>query len=193
MTHTTIPTTLTVDEFLVYGDRIKHSELVRGQLRVTEPASGRHGAVGGVLFGALYAFVEERGLGVCFVDNTGFALPGLPATVRAPDVSFVHADHLPSEGLGTGFLPLAPDLAVEILSPSDSASVLGDKLADYFAAGTQLVWVVDLDRRTVAVHAAGAPVRWLGEGDTLDGGAVLPGFAVPIVRLFARLAPRRDS
>jgi Uma2 family endonuclease len=180
-----------VDEFLVYGARVKHSELVRGRLRVSEPASGMHGAVGTVLVAALAAFVDERELGFAFMDNTGFALPGLPDTVRAPDVSFVRADQIPAEGFGPGFLRVAPDLAVEILSPDQSAWAMDEKLQDYFAAGTRLVWVIDPLRRTVAVHPHDAAPRWLGEGDALDGGDVLPGFAIPVARLFRRVAPRR--
>ena len=107
----------------------------------------------------LATYVRQHRLGVCFADSTGYALSNLPNTVRASDASFVRADRLPPEGISGGFVQLAPDLAVEVLSPSESASELSEKLADYRAAGTSLVWVIDPVKRTVAVIAVDAPVR----------------------------------
>ena len=186
-------TLLTADEFLVHPAARERSELVRGALRVRSPASGVHGLVAGTVYWLLSAHVRAHRLGTCFPDSTGFCLsiPGDEEdSVRAPDVSFVRGDRLPAGGLrvGDGFLHLAPDLVVEVLSPSESASSLDDKLADYLAAGTRLLWVVDPSLRRVAVHAPTAPTRRLGERDTLDGGDVVPGFAVPVVALFERVA-----
>ncbi|MGQ0714899.1 MAG: Uma2 family endonuclease [Gemmatimonadaceae bacterium] len=79
-------------------------------------------------------------------------------------------------------------MAVEILSPSETASRLDEKLEDYGASRVPLVWVIDPERRTVSVIAADAPVRWLREGDTLDGGSIIPGFACPVSDLFAGIA-----
>ncbi|HEY4216816.1 MAG TPA: Uma2 family endonuclease [Gemmatimonadaceae bacterium] len=165
------------------------SELVRGDIRMMTPASGAHGAVAGAIFAALNAFVEARQLGVCFPDNTGFELPGLDDTVRSPDVAFVRADRLPAEGIGSGFLAVAPDLVVEVLSPTETASDLEDKLRDYRRAGTSLVWVVDPAKRLVCVRSAGAAERWIDESGDLDGDDLLPGFSFPVNRLFVRLAP----
>ena len=178
---------VTSDEFLTLPEAREASELVRGEIRVMTPASGAHGAVAGTIFAALNAFVEARQLGLCFPDNTGFLLPGLGDTVRSPDAAFVRGDKLPAQGIGTGWLSLAPDLVVEILSPSETESELEAKLRDYHAAGTQLVWVVDPAARAVTIRGASAPERSLTEADALDGGDVLPGFAIPVSRLFARL------
>jgi Uma2 family endonuclease len=153
------------------------------------PASGAHGAVAGAIFAALNAFVEARQLGVCFPDNTGFALPGLDDTVRSPDVAFVRADRLPADGIGAGFVAAAPDLVVEVLSPTESASDLEDKLRDYRQAGTSLVWVVDPVKRIVCVRSAGAAERWIDETGELDGDTLLSGFSMPVRSVFARLAP----
>jgi Uma2 family endonuclease len=144
--------------------------------------------VAGVIFAALNAFVEAERLGVCFPDNTGFLLPELGDTVRSPDAAFVGAGKLSVEGIGAGWVAVAPDLVVEVLSPSETASELDEKLRDYRSAGTRLVWVIDPAKRVVSVRAADAPERWLSEGDTLDGGEVLPGFTIAVSRLFARLA-----
>ena len=190
-TATASTTLLTADEFLVHPAARERSELVRGEIRMMTPASGPHGIVCANIHGLLWTYVRQQRLGRCFTDGTGFALPGLPSTVRSPDAAFVRADRFPAAGLPTssGFLPLAPDLVVEVLSPSETASDLDEKLADYLMAGTPLVWVVDPAKRRVSIIAADAPVRWLREGDTLDGGSVLPGFSCPVAELFDGLAP----
>lgn len=182
------PEAMTVDEFLVYGAEVKHSELVRGRVRVYDPASPMHASIGGALFLPLALFVEQHGLGVVFMDNTGFELPNLRDTVRAPDVSFISTDRVPVAGFGRGFGRFAPDLAVEILSPDQSAWEMNEKLEDYLIAGTRLVWIIDPMNRSVAVHPHDGPVRWLHEDDVLDGGGVLPGFTTPIAPLFRRVA-----
>jgi Uma2 family endonuclease len=179
---------VTADEFLTHPAAMGPSELVRGEIRVMTPASGPHGVVAGTMFAALNSFVEARQLGLCFPDNTGFLLPGLGDTVRSPDVAFVRAGQLPREGIGPGWIAVAPDLVVEILSPSETASDLEEKLRDYRDAGTRLIWSVDPERRVVAVRNERAPDRLLSELDALDGGDVLPEFTMSISKLFARLA-----
>lgn len=190
-------TLLSADEFLAAprSDDVRQ-ELVRGEIRSMTPAGGWHATVGDNLYGPLREFVRAGRLGRCVFDGAGFLLPlppelrrlsrdGRPRdTVRSPDVAFVRADRVPPGGFGPGWIPLAPDCAVEVLSPSETASDTEEKLADYQAAGTPLVWVVDPAKRLVAVYAADAPVRWLREGDTLDGGSVLPGFTLPVNALF---------
>jgi Uma2 family endonuclease len=112
----------------------------------------------------------------------------LPHTVRVPDGSFVRADRLPVAGVGPALLTLAPDIAIEVLSPSATATELEDKLDDYVAAETPLIWVVDPLRRTVMVIAANAPVRWLREGDAMDGGTVVHGFSCAVTEIFDGIA-----
>jgi Uma2 family endonuclease len=177
----------TADAFLVRPGASQPAELVRGEIRVMTPAGGAHGAIAGTIFAALHAFVEPRDLGICFPDNTGFLLPGLGDTVRSPDVAFVRADRLPERGLGAGWMTVAPDLVVEVLSPTETPSELEEKLRDYKTAGTRLVWVVDPATRIVSVRTANGE-SLLREGNELDGGDVLPGFALAITQLFARLA-----
>lgn len=179
---------VTATEFLSHPAAMGSSELVRGAIRVMTPASGAHGVVAGAIFAAINAFVELNQLGVCFPDNTGFLLPGLGDTVRSPDVSFVRAERLPDQGIGPGWVNVAPDLIVEVLSPTETASELEEKLRDYRAAGTRLAWIVDPVARVVSVRSASAAEFWLAESETLDGGDVLPGFSFPVARVFARLA-----
>ena len=114
------------------------------------------------------------------------------AEPRSPSVRYLHygtwPEVLPPEGLRPGLLKLAPDLAIEVLSPSETASDVQEKLDDYKAAGTSLVWVVDPERRTVMIIPSDAPVRWLHKGDTLDGGEVIPGFTCPVSEIFEGIA-----
>jgi Uma2 family endonuclease len=130
-----------------------------------------------------------------FGDGFGYELREIPHTVRVPDVSFVRADRLPPGGFGGELFKGAPDLAIEVLSPSETVSRLDEKLADYAAARTPLTWIDDVERRTVAVIAASQPGRWLGENDTLTADRVIPDFSCAVADLFegvARESARRD-
>lgn len=179
---------MTVEEFLVCDIDEKKAELVRGELRVTPPASAGHGMVVANLLRLLLPYVSTYGLGRVFGDGFGYQLVELPHTVRVPDASFVRADRLPPNGLGRGLFKGAPDLAVEVLSPTETASDLDEKLEDYGAVHTSLVWIVDPERRTVMIIAANEPATWLREGDTLTGGEVIEGFSTPVADLFSDVA-----
>jgi Uma2 family endonuclease len=179
---------MTVEEFAEYNFPDGKVELVRGEPRVMPPAGAPHGGVESNLLGLLLPFVTRHRLGRVFSDGVGYELIALPRTVRNPDASFVRSDRLPPEGLRPGFLKMAPDLAVEVLSPSETASELEEKLDDYRAAGTPLIWVIDPDRRTVMIVSRDAPLRWIRADGTLDGGDVVPGFRCRVGDLFEGLA-----
>lgn len=180
---------LTADEYLARVQRThEFSELVRGEVRPVSPAGLPHNRIALNALLALDRHVRAHGLGRCFTDNAGFRLPIPRAegdTVRSPDVAFVSFARM--EDLPTGYAGVAPELVVEVLSPDDSARELDERLDDYFAAGTRLVWVVDPERRTVAVHSDAGPTRRLREADALDGADVVPGFTLPVRELFAGL------
>lgn len=188
---TTVDTTtlLTLEEFAALPDGDARLELVRGEVRPMAPAHGPAASVASTIHGLLFAHVRPRHLGRTYVDNAGFALLGARHTSRSPDVAFVRAGRLPPEGIGPGPIRVAPDLVVEVLSPTETASVLEDTLADYREAGTPLMWVVDPMLRQVTVHASDGPSYTLRVGDTLTGGPVLPDFSVPVAELFDGLAP----
>lgn len=181
--------TISADEFLFHPAAKERSELVRGHIRMMTPASGRHGLVSGTIFWLLTTYVRQQRLGTCFADSTGYTLPNLPNTVRAPDASFVRADRLSPESIADGFLTLAPDLAVEVLSPSESKGDMAEKLDDYRVAGVRLVWVIDVATRAVRIIGEDGSVVVLGVGQELTGGTVIPGFSCDVSELFEGLAP----
>jgi Uma2 family endonuclease len=163
-------------------------ELVDGVL--VEKAMGfRESLLAFALGGILRAFVVPRNLGlVSGPDGTLRLFPGL---VRIPDVAFISWDRIPDRRVPEAPIPgLAPDLAVEVLSPSNTTAEMARKRGEYFAAGVRLVWSVDPRSRTVTVHDAEGRSTTLDEAATLDGGAVLPGFAMPLKDLFAELDRR---
>lgn len=154
----------------------KRTELVKGRLVVREPAGYRHGEVAASLTRILGTFVYARGLGSVVAAETGFKLFTDPDTVRAPDVGFIHRDRVPSPP-PAGYAALAPDLAVEVLSPDDRAGEVLAKVADWLSAGCRVVWVVDPVHRTARVYRADGSESLLAEDDALDGEDVLPGFS----------------
>ncbi|SRR6266571_2674830 len=148
-------------------------ELVDGEIRVS-PGGARHGAVSLRLAALLHAFVRGRQLGVVFESNTGFRLPG--GNVRSPDACFVAAGRFADDRLPDGFADVAPDLAVEVISPGDRPRHVLDKVGEYLEAGVRLVWVIDPKRQRAVAYRSMSEVRELGPADELDGEDVLPGF-----------------
>ena len=177
---------LTADEYLARVQRThEFSELVGGEIRPMSPAGARHNIIAVNLVVALTLYLRDHPIGRAFTDNAGFRLPIPDAeddTVRSPAAAFVSFERM--RDVPVGFAPVAPDLAVEVLSPGDTVRDLDERMDDYFAAGTRAVWVIDPDRRTVAQHATTAPTRRLRERDTLDGADVVPGFTMPVRALF---------
>jgi Uma2 family endonuclease len=153
-------------------------ELIDGEPVEMMATGGESGWTSGILFAELLNHVRSRELGWVFPPETGFVLFPDRDTVRSPDAAFVAGDRL--ERPPKGFIPLAPDLAVEVLSPSDRMADALGKVAMYLEAGVRLVWLVDPERRTVSIFSQYTPPFMLRDGDTLSGGDVLPEFARPI-------------
>jgi Uma2 family endonuclease len=160
-------------------------ELVSGELRIMSPAGSRHGRIALRLGSLLEQFVRQGRLGATFGAETGFILARNPDTVRAPDAAFVAAARVPASGLPDGYFPGAPDLGVEVISPSEAAAEINRKVGEYFAAGARLVWIVYPDTRQVVVFRSARASVALGADDTLDGGELLPGFACRVAEIFA--------
>jgi Uma2 family endonuclease len=166
------------------SDEAERYELYAGVLREVEAMGGWHGEIGVELIGPLYLYLRTNPIGRVYTDSTHFVLMRDPDVVLMPDVSFVSADRLPPYEAREGVMHLAPDLAVEILSPSNRAREMAEKVALYQQAGVRLIWVVQPRRRAVTVHTLGGEPRTLHETDELDGGDVLPGFRLPVADLF---------
>ena len=181
-------TPVTADELPLVSARLsilgKRTELVRGDLVVMAPAGGRHGQVAHKFGLCIGNHVLERDLGRVFAAETGFLLRRSPDTVRAPDVAFVAGERLGTEESPSGFPEMAPDLAVEVVSPGDSTAAVQDKIRDWLEAGTRAVWVAYPDTQSVTVHRHGQPAKVLRDADILEGGPVLPDFAVLVRELF---------
>lgn len=173
----------TAEQLLDLPDDGMRHELVEGTLRTMTPAGGEHGRIGARLLIRVGVFVESRRLGEVFTAETGFWLGRDPDTVRAPDLAFVRADRVPDARV-PGFVPLAPDLVAEVVSPNDRAVEVAGKALSWLDAGVRLVWVVDPANQTVTVYRPDG-VSVLRGGDALHGEDVLPGFDLALTELWS--------
>lgn len=175
---------LTAEDLPYVMPRDERCELVAGEL-IREPLPGEaHGTVAATITGRLFLFLREHRLGRLYAAETGFVLARDPDTVRGPDAAFVSRERDATTVRRGPFFEGAPDLAVEVLSPSNTRREIEDKTHEYLAAGASVVWVVDPDRKTVTVHRPGHDPESLSREDVLDGGAVLPGLRLPVADLF---------
>ncbi len=177
----TVQTLVTADDLACLSDGERY-ELVRGELRHMSPVGRPHGKFATRLARHLDVFVEAHDLGEVHVE-TGFYLEQSPDTVRAPDVAFISKERLATQS-EEGFFTVAPDLAVEIVSPGETADEVQEKVELYLAHGARLVWVLYPHRKMVVVQRADGTAQRLRAGDTLDGEDVLPGFRLALAELF---------
>jgi Uma2 family endonuclease len=177
---------LSAEDLWKLGEGDTRRELVNGEVREMSPAGGVHGRLTTRTSRRVDEYVERHGGGEVLTGDVGFVLglPHDPERVRAPDVAFVTTAHLPRGQVPERFIRGAPDLAVEVLSPSDDPEEVQQKVRDYLEAGTRLVWVLAPRARTATVYRADGSARLLREGDHLDGEDVLPGLVIPLAELF---------
>lgn len=174
---------MTAEEFWNLPDDGKRRSLVRGE--VVEEV--RPGALHGVLAVRLSSRLErwsESGPGGAVGVESGFFLERDPDTVRGPDVYYIAPERASGVSIPEAFWNTAPDLAVEIVSPSDKVGDVREKVRDYLAAGTPLVWVVYPRTREVVVHTPDGLARTYGVSDVLEGFEALPGFRCAVADLF---------
>ena len=159
-------------------------ELIAGELIELTPSPGSpHAFSQNRLSTVLDNFARPRALGAVFTE-CGFLISTDPDTVRAPDVAFVSIDRLPAEGLLAGYMPMAPDLAVEVVSPSDRATYIQGKVRAWLDAGSRLVWVAYPSTRSVTAHLPGGETIEFAADDILDGAPVLEGLQARVSSLF---------
>lgn len=160
-------------------------EVVDGELRMSPKNNFQHENLCGRLFLELANFNRTHGLGVVLGSNLGCWMNN--RNCRAPDISFIPKDRLQRLGFRPStrkFLPGAPDLAVEVISPSNTRQEIDDRLKDFFASGTRIAWVIHPDEQFVEICHSPTERKMLGPGGMIDGEYLLPGFRYPIDELF---------
>jgi Uma2 family endonuclease len=175
---------MTADELLRLPRGRFRYELVKGELITMSPAGSEHGAIVVNMTVLLAQHVKANNLGVVFGAETGFKVAENPDTVLAPDVAFISQEHIPESGIPKKYWPGAPDLAVEVLSPGDTAREVEQKVGQWLAAGARLVWTINPKHRTVTVHRSSKDASTLSENDELDENDVVPGFHCRVSEIF---------
>jgi Uma2 family endonuclease len=175
---------VTAEELLRMPDDGFRYELVCGELRKMPPAGHVHGRLAATLTASLVRYVTANQLGAVYAAETGFILRRNPDTVRAPDVAFIRQQRVQEVGDVAGYWPGAPDLAIEVVSPSDSYAEVEEKVFEWLEAGTLMVLVVNPRRRSVTVYRSLADIIVLTQNDALDGGDVVPGWTMPVRDIF---------
>ena len=174
------PKLLTADDLLrLYSKGVK-GELIRGVLHETMAAGLRHGEIVAALIIAIGVHIRPGRLGRIFGSDSGVLLERDPDTVREPDVAYISAERLPLDIEISGYCPVAPDLVVEIKSPSDSEQAVDEKATMWLSFGVRMALVINPEARTIRVRQPNLPTVILSIDDTLDGGEVLPGFSCPV-------------
>jgi Uma2 family endonuclease len=177
---TQLTNAITAEEFFEMSD-IGRAELIDGEIIRMSPTGGEHGNVALNIAAILRQFVNQHKLGRVFAAETGFKLA--PRRVRAPDIAFVRADRL-AGGIPASFFDGPPDLAVEVVSPSDRWPDVTEKVEDWLARGARSCWVVDPKTRVVIVHRPNGVATRLAQNDSVTDPEVLPGFSCLIAEFF---------
>lgn len=178
----------TIDDLWQLSQRDKgvgRYELVRGELREMSPTGWLHGQIAGEILGLLRDYLKANPIGRLTAAETGYVLAHDEAdTVRAPDVGFIRSERIPETLPESGYVPFAPDLAVEVVSPGNTIAEIDEKVGDYLRGGTLLVWVAFPGTKTIHVHTSEG-THALDIRDSLTGGDVLPRFEVPVSEIFS--------
>lgn len=175
---------MTADElFEMDKDEYKY-ELIQGRLVRMPPAGFEHSSIGAMVIGHLVNHVAGNQLGRVFSADFGVVFSRDPDTVRVPDAAFIRQERLAGQTDRKRFSEVIPDLAVEVISPSDSLSQVMEKALFYIESGVRLVWVIDPDGRKVIVYTPNSLPRVLNEQDELNGGDVLPDFRLAVSEIF---------
>jgi len=177
--------TWTDEEFMALPKDERY-ELVNGKLVAMGNSGMEHGEIGSFLGGSLSLYVRSNKLGAICDSSTAFTMKS--GNKRSPDVSFIAKERLQGiKRLPKGYFQGSPDLAVEILSPSNTVEEIHDKIVEFFENGTRLLWVIHPDEQYVLVYHSPSPDRLLRLEDFLDGEDVIPGFSLAVAELFAEL------
>lgn len=174
---------LTAEDLWLLPDNGMRRELIDGEVFEAMPPGGMHGAIAVNLATLLRIWVKQQGKGYVGVE-AGYIVVRGPDRVRGPDVSYVRAERIPTAGIPEGFWEIAPDLAVEVVSPTETAEEVREKVRDFLTAGTPLVWVVYPRTHEVIVHTSDGLARTYTLNDTLAFPDLLVGFICTVAELF---------
>ena len=161
-------------------------ELVKGILIVMAPAGSEHGRIASRILTRLSNHVEANNLGETFAAETGFLIETNPDTVRAPDAAFLSYERMSTVDDTSAYLPLAPDLVVEVLSPSDSSSDVEAKVEQWLSAGSPIVLVADPKNETLRVYRSKSEIQVLHSGEVFSSGEVCNDWQLAVDDIFGR-------
>ena len=172
-----IKTNMTIEEFL--NSDIDGYEYVKGELVPMSPPTMEHGEISMSLILPLGTYIREHQLGRLYPADTAFKLGD---RLVKPDIAFVSTDRLPEDRRQSS--PIHPDLAVEVVSPTDSQYDITEKAFAYLNAGTRLVWIIEPIGKTVTVYRSETDIKTLTRNDILIGEEIIEGFTCPVAQLF---------
>jgi Uma2 family endonuclease len=176
---------MTADELLAKPDDGFVYELIKGELiKVSPPPGHEHGLVAMNIAGPLYEYAKKHQLGNVYAAETGYLIEQNPDSVRAADVSFIRRERIENAGRIKGYWSGAPDLAVEVISPSDTVGRIEGKVRQWLESGVNLLWIVSPKMRSVTIYRSLTDVVVLTEKDRLDGSDVIPGFEISVAAIF---------
>jgi len=175
---------ITGEDLLAMGSVADLYELVEGRIKPMSPTGFAHGQYEVNFAQHLQRFVEQQKTGKVVTGEVGIYIRRDPDTIRAADVAYISNERLAQRQKKKGYLDIAPDLIVEIMSPDDNWSDVTQKMREYFSIGVKLIWIADPEAKTIYAHRSVTDVREFKMGDTLTGDDVLTGFSVTVAALF---------
>ena len=183
MTDNAIPALIEPEDLLRMPDG-DHYELIDGRPK-EKPMGAESDEIGGLLLTRFNNFIRPTKLGRAYPSQTGFqCFPAKPKQVRMPDTAFVSAGRLPNDRSPEGYILVAPDIAVEVVSPNETYEEVEAKVAEYRSAGVKLIWIISPKSRTVLIRRLDGTSGEVNEAGTLSGEDVLPGFTCSVAELF---------
>ncbi len=184
---TTVEKPVTVEDFYEIAFEGFRGELVGGELKETMPTSILHGIIAGRIVGLLGIFLMQYKLGEVLTAETGFRLFINERTVRVPDVAFLSNEKLAEIKNVNKFYDGTPDLAIEVISPSETYNDVQGKLEDYLSAGVKMVWIIRPENKIVTTYRTLSDFKILRENEELNGEDLLPNFKCNLTDIFANL------